>query len=536
MPDLKIAVAQLNPIVGDVEGNAAKIAAAYEAAGADLLVTPELALSGYPPEDLVLRREFTARLEEKIEFLKRLTAGRAGALLVGTPLLQGNDLYNAALLLENGEIRATVTKRHLPNYGVFDEARVFMAGGPAPVVIVGGHRLGIMICEDMWFADCAADLKSQGAQLLIVPNGSPYEKEKKEQRSRHALARASETGLPLLYAHQVGGQDELVFDGASFLVHDNKVHQIAPDFEEALVTIGWREQNGILAPALIPAVTQLRGEEAVYRALVLGLGDYVRKNKFPGVILGLSGGVDSALAAALAVDALGADKVRAVMMPSPYTSRESLEDAAACAALLGIRLDIAPIATAMAGFEKMLQPVFDRHEPDTTEENVQARLRGMILMAISNKDGPMVVSTGNKSEMAVGYTSLYGDMCGGFAVLKDVYKTEVYALARWRNAQARVIPERIMTKAPSAELRHGQTDQDSLPPYEALDKILAGLIEDQASIDDIAAAGFDRKEVQRVWSMLIGSEYKRRQSPPGVKITSRSFGKERRYPITNRFK
>jgi NAD+ synthase len=557
---LKIALAQINPTVGDLAGNAELIRKARaEAAGqgADLAVATELSISGYPPEDLVLKPAFVAACREAVEALAKETGDGGPGLIVGSPWLEqaasevGHSRpFNAALLLDGGKIQTWRAKYDLPNYSVFDEKRVFRAGPLPGPVNFRGVRLGLMVCEDMWTGEVSECLEESGAEILVVPNGSPYERDKADQRLQLAVARVTETGLPLVYVNQVGGQDELVFDGGSFAMNaDCTLAAQLPMFEETVVTTewvrggagdgdAWRAADG-------PRTAPLEGAEAVYRALMLGLRDYVNKNGFPGVVLGLSGGIDSALSAAAAADALGPQRVRALMMPSPYTSRDSLADAAECADLLGIALDEVGIEPAMGAFEAMLGPLFDGLPADTTEENIQARARGLALMAVSNKLGHMVLSTGNKSEMSVGYATLYGDMCGGYNVLKDVYKTTVYQLARWRNQEhpggalgpsGRVIPERIITKAPTAELRPNQTDQDSLPPYEALDDILEGLIEHEMGVDEIAARGHEAVTVNRVWRLLENAEYKRRQAPPGVKITSRAFGRDRRYPITNAFK
>ena len=543
---LTLALAQMNPTVGDVAGNVQLVlqARAQAAAqGADLVVCPELTLSGYPPEDLVLKQSFQNSILDAVNQLAAATADNGPALLVGAPWLVGLSLHNAVLLLERGTIAAIRLKHHLPNYGVFDEARVFRPG-PLPLPIgFRGVRLGVMICEDMWYPDVAASLQQGGAEILVVPNGSPFEGDKQGQRLVQARARVMETQLPLVYVNQVGGQDELVFDGASFCLDrsGSETARLHPWLEEtAVVTFDRHDQDGwdgqgAMAPALSP-------QEMLYQALVVGLRDYVAKNRFPGVVLGLSGGIDSALAAALAADALGPDKVWCVMMPSPYTSQDSLDDAEAVARLLGCRLDTIGIAPAMETFRHMLEPLFAGKDPDITEENLQSRARGMILMALSNKFGPMVLSTGNKSEMSTGYATLYGDMCGGYAVIKDVYKTTVFDLCRWRNQHqpmaskgpaGPVMPERVITKPPSAELKPDQKDQDSLPPYEVLDGILQCLIEGELSVEDTAAKGWDEVVVRRVWRLLDRSEYKRRQAAPGVKITSRSFGRDRRYPITN---
>ena len=544
---LAIAVAQLNPIVGDIADNLAKLARVCDwAAGqrADLVVASELFVSGYPPEDLVLKPAFVAACRDAVTEFARATA-KGPAVLLGLPWLQDGKLHNAAALLAGGKIAALRFKSHLPNYGVFDEMRVFAPGPPAGPVALNGVRLGIMVCEDMWFADCAETLAESGAELLIVINSSPFESDKPGERLGHAVARARESKLPLLYVNQIGGQDELVFDGASFALQaDAKLAWRAPSWHEAKLLTRWSRGNAGWQVAPGEIVAPPTGAAEIYRALVLGLQDYVRKNRFPGVVLGLSGGIDSALTAAIAVDALGAAQVHCVMLPSPYTSQESLEDAAAVAKLLGCELRNIAIEPAMQAFDAMLEPSFAGKSPDITEENLQSRARGMALMALSNKFGWMVLSTGNKSEMSVGYATLYGDMCGGYSVLKDVYKMTVFDLARWRNAgrpegflgpAARVMPERVITKPPSAELKPNQTDQDTLPPYAILDGILECLVEREMDVAAIVARGFDEAVVRRVWRMLDRAEYKRRQAPPGVKITRRAFGRDRRYPITNGF-
>ena len=553
--ELTIAIAQTNPTVGDIPGNVARIRAARAdaaAAGADLVVYSELVVVGYPPEDLVLKQAFQEQARRAVEELAGDTADGGPALIVGAPWVDRGKLYNAMLLLQGGRIVTARYKHDLPNYGVFDEKRVFAAGpvpGPMAFPLPGGEqlRIGGMVCEDMWTGDVAEGLEESGAEILIVPNGSPFEHDKQDVRLNLAVARVTETGLPLIYCNQVGGQDELVFDGASFVLGaDRRLVAQAKGFEEDLLITRWRRDGDevwtCVEGRIEPAV---EGSEAIYQAMSLGLRDYVDKNRFPGVVLGLSGGIDSALSAVVAVDALGPERVHAVMMPSRYTSTSSLEDAEAVAQALGIRLDRVPIEPAVAAFAAMLDPIFAGRSPDITEENLQARIRGVILMALSNKLGSMVLTTGNKSEMSVGYATLYGDMCGGYSVLKDVYKTTVFALARWRNQHlatgargpvGAVIPERVITKPPSAELRADQTDQDSLPPYDELDAILQGLVEQDLSARELVAKGHDPAVVRRVSNLLDLAEYKRRQAPPGVKITRKAFGRDRRYPITNAFR
>jgi len=545
---LKIALAQLNPHEGALTANAALIRKARaEAArlGADLVVTPEFSIAGYPPEDLVRKPAFLAACEAEIASLAAETADGGPGLVVGGPWREGEKVYNALFLLEAGQIAARRAKHELPNYGVFDDKRVFDAG-PAPGPIpFRGFRLGLMICEDWWFPAVSETLSETGAEILIAINGSPFEAEKHQARLDLAVSRCVETGLGFVFVNQVGGQDELVFEGASFVMNaDRSLAHVMPMFTEGLRITEWRRDGGVLVCAageIAPALPRL---EQIYGAMVLGLRDYVNKNRFPGVVLGLSGGIDSAISAAVAVDALGADRVRAVMMPSPYTSIESLEDAAECAQLLGIRYENIGIGPAMEAFAGMLAPAFGNRPPDITEENLQSRIRGVTLMALSNKFGDMLLTTGNKSEMSTGYATIYGDMCGGYSVLKDVYKTTVFALSWWRNEnqsaiglgpKGMVMPERVITKPPSAELKPDQKDQDSLPPYDVLDAILEGLVEGEKSVDALVADGFDRALVLRVWRLLDRAEYKRRQAPPGVKITPRAFGRDRRYPITNGF-
>ncbi|NMJ44288.1 NAD+ synthase [Roseomonas sp. JC162] len=547
---LKIALAQINTThVGALTANADRIRAARaEGArlGADLVVTPEFSVGGYLPEDLVRKPAYVAACAEIIAQLAAETADGGPGLIVGGPWQDGDKLHNAAFLLEGGRIAARRAKHELPNYGVFDEKRVFDAGpvpGPIPF---RGFRIGLMVCEDWWLPTVAETLCETGAEILLSINGSPFEADKHEtQRLPLAVTRVVETGLPFVFLGQVGGQDEIVFDGASFVLNpDRSLAQLMPSFAEEVRLTEWHREGERLVckPGAIAKVPDRLGQ--VYAAMVLGLRDYVGKNGFPGVVLGLSGGIDSAISAAVAVDALGPDRVRAVMMPSPYTSGESLEDAAECARLLGIRYDTIGIGPAMDAFTSMLAPAFGNRPADITEENIQSRIRGVTLMALSNKFGDMLLTTGNKSEMSTGYATIYGDMCGGYSVLKDVYKTMVFALCRWRNAHVpagalgpagAVMPERVITKPPSAELRPNQKDQDSLPEYEVLDAILEGLIEGEKSVDALVADGFDRPTVLRVWKLLDRAEYKRRQAPPGVKITARAFGRDRRYPITNGF-
>ena len=541
-----IGIAQINPTVGDIEGNLAGIRAARRACGdCDLVVFSELVVVGYPPEDLVLRPAVLEATEAAVETLARETAS-GPALLVTSPWRAGGKIYNAAILLDEGGIAAIRFKHELPNYGVFDEKRVFAAGPLPEVTTFRGMRLGVMVCEDMWYSAVGTHLARQGAELLIVPNGSPFERGKFSQRMELATARTSETGLPLVYVNQIGGQDELVFDGGSFVVNaDGGLAARLPFWKEATATTCWIKSadrwvcEGRLAasPPSEPANT--------YQALMIGLRDYVNKNRFPGVLIGLSGGIDSAVTAAVAVDALGAGRVLGVRLPSRFTSETSQTDAADSAARLGIRLETVAIADAVGAVERALAPLFENRPRDLTEENIQARIRGLLLMALSNKFGSMLLTTGNKSEMSVGYATLYGDMCGGYSVLKDLYKTDVYALAAWRNRcvpegalgpAAAVVPDNVLTKAPTAELRPNQTDQDTLPAYAELDAILNGLVEQERSVDDIAADGHVRDIVSRTQNMLYTAEYKRRQAPPGVKTSSKSFGRDRRYPITNRFR
>jgi NAD+ synthase len=546
---LKIALAQLNPVVGDLAGNAAKLRKARSEAAvqrADLVVYPELFITGYPPEDLVRKPAFAAAARAAVEALARETGDGGPGVIVGTVWADEGKLYNSIALLDGGRIEAVRHKVELPNYGVFDEKRVFDAGPMPGPVGFRGVRIGVPICEDIWRDEVCECLQETGSEVLISPNGSPFDWPKPDQRTNVAVARVKETGLPLIYLNQVGGQDELVFDGASFVLNgDATLAAQLPAWEERVEVVEMRRANGAwrCEPAA-RAVLEER-EAAAYHACLLGLRDYVNKNGFPGVVMGLSGGVDSALVAALAVDALGPDRVHCVMLPYRYTSNVSLSDAAQCAKALGVKYDVVPIAPAVEGFLAMLGKMFAGRAPDVTEENVQSRVRGTALMAISNKFGSMVMTTGNKSEMSVGYATLYGDMNGGFNPIKDLYKTEVYRLARWRNGQVpkggmgrsgEVIPENILTRPPTAELRENQTDQDTLPPYEVLDDILACLVENEMPLKDIVARGHAVETVKKVERLLYLAEYKRRQAAPGVKISARNFGRDRRYPITNRFR
>jgi NAD+ synthase len=546
---LAIAVAQLNCTVGDISGNAEKVRRARAEAAAqdaDLVVFPELFVSGYPPEDLVLKPAFQAACRAAVEQLARETSDGGPALVLGTPWFDDGKLYNAAALLEGGAISALRFKVDLPNYGVFDEKRVF-APGPLPgPVSFRGVRFGIPVCEDIWGPEPVECIAETGGEILLVLNASPYRHGVIDERLNVAVPRVVEAGLPLIYANMVGGQDELVFEGASFALNaDRALAFQLPAFREAVVTTRWSRNGQTWRCDDGPKVAAIDADRADYAACVLGLRDYVNKNGFPGVVLGLSGGIDSALCAAMAVDALGAERVRCVMMPYKFTAQESLDDAAACAKALGVRYEILAIAPAVEGFEQVLKPAFTGLQRDVAEENLQARTRGTTLMAISNKFNLMVVTTGNKSEMSVGYATLYGDMNGGFNPIKDLYKTEVFRLARLRNGWrpdgamgpvGPVIPENIITRPPTAELRENQKDEDSLPPYAVLDPILERLIEREEPISAVVAAGFDRDTVMRVERMVNLAEYKRRQAAPGVKVTLKNFGRDRRYPITNRFR
>ena len=547
---LRLALAQLNPVMGDLAGNAKKALKGRETArslGADAVIYPELFVSGYPPEDLVQKPAFVAAVERTVEELAKATADGGPAMIIGTPWPGERRPYNSVALLDNGRIEALRHKVDLPNYGVFDEKRVFEPGPLPGPVSFKGVRLGLPICEDIWGEEVVECLEENRAEILISINGSPFERGKEDVRMNVAAARVTGSALPLIYLNQVGGQDELVFDGASFVVNsDMSLRWQLPAWQESLVLTQWRRTGKSWACEEGERTLIEDRESAIYHACVLGLRDYVEKNGFPGVVLGLSGGIDSALVAAMAADALGPKRVHCLMMPYRYTSSESLADAARCAQALGVRYDTVPIGAPVEGFCEALKPLFAGRAADITEENIQSRVRGTTLMAVSNKLGSLVLTTGNKSEMSVGYATIYGDMNGGFNPIKDLYKMEVYRVSRWRNAhvpkggfgpKGDVIPENILTKAPTAELRENQKDQDSLPPYEKLDDILQALVEEEMPLAEIVEKrGHDAATVRKIERLLYIAEYKRRQAAPGVKITSRNFGRDRRYPITNRFR
>ncbi|WP_088310480.1 NAD+ synthase [Novosphingobium sp. B 225] len=547
---LSISLAQLNQSVGDIAGNAAAMLAARErarSAGADLIVFPEMQLVGYPAEDLVLKPAFVARAAEQLEAMAQATADGGPAMLVGSIFVRDGSLHNGVALLDSGRIAEVRFKHELPNYGTFDEVRLFQPGPLPEPVVFKGVMIGLPICEDIWHPDVCRHLADFGAELLICINGSPYEIDKDTLRiDGVAKRRAVDTGLPLAYLNRVGGQDELVFDGASFVVNgDGSLAVQMNDWEEQEVTThwtrtatGWRCDKGQIAPLA-------DHPEDIYCAMVLALRDYVDRNRFPGVVLGLSGGIDSAICAAIAADALGPDRVWCVMLPSRFTSQLSLDLATDCARMIGCRYDTIPIAPAVDAFDTMLEGTFADAQVDITEENVQSRIRGVTLMALSNKFGPMLLTTGNKSEMSVGYATIYGDMAGGYNPLKDAYKMTVFAISKWRNAHrpkiglgpdGPVMPDGIITRPPSAELRPDQKDEDSLPPYPVLDALLLGLVEHEKSVDQLVSEGFDRDVVVRIERLLNLAEYKRRQAPPGVKLGTRNFGRDRRYPITNAFR
>lgn len=547
--NIRIVTAQLNPVMGDLNGNIAKIRHAREFAKqqqADLVVCPEMSVVGYPPEDLVLKPALVRDCMSKVIELANDTSDGGAALIIGSPWIENDKLFNAVLLLDQGKIQAVRYKVNLPNYRVFDEKRVFSQGQLPEPVLWRGIKLGLPICEDIWFDEVPCHLAAQGAELLICINGSPYRKNIHALRMKTFRHWQDKINIPLVFVNQVGGQDELVFDGASFSADaEGNIVQQLPAFNELNSLSEWSNQGDgwVCSDA---EKTNFPGVlEANWRALVLGLADYVNKNCFPGVVLGLSGGIDSALAAALAVDALGAQRVWCVMMPSKHTSQQSLIDAEASVQALGCRYETISIIPTIDALTTTLDPLFDGQETDTTEENLQSRARAVILMALSNKFGSMLLTTGNKSEMAVGYATLYGDMCGGFNALKDVYKTQVFELANWRNSNCpdgllgpavEVVPQNVIDKPPSAELRDDQKDEDSLPPYDVLDEMLFALVENESDIADLLARGYSKEDVRRIENLLYLAEYKRRQSPPGVKMGPRSFGKDRRYPITNKYR
>ncbi|MGQ9660315.1 MAG: NAD+ synthase [Thermochromatium sp.] len=527
----------MNPLVGDLVGNAERLIAAVRRArgqGIELLVCPELVLTGYPPEDLLLRPEFIARVEATLDRLRSEIQGIT--LVLGYPRASVGGLFNVAGVIRDGTLIAEYAKQHLPNYGVFDEKRYFQSGKGATVFEQGGLRFGLSVCEDIWWEEPTREAAEAGAQVLLNLNASPFHIGKLAERETLVARRARTHGLTILYVNLVGGQDELVFDGASFVVApDGQITHRAGAFTETMLALELNAAGVPVQGGTEPLPEWPDEEEMIYQALVLGVRDYVRKNGFEGAILGLSGGIDSALTLAIAVDALGAERVEAVLMPSRYTADMSTEDALEQARRLGVTSRIIPIEPAFQSFLDLLEPVFAGQPADVTEENIQARCRGLILMAISNKSGRILLTTGNKSEMAVGYATLYGDMAGGFAPIKDVPKTLVYRLARYRNGRSPVIPERVIQRAPSAELRPNQTDQDSLPPYDLLDAILRHYIEDDESVDAIVARGYPADVVRHVARLVDRNEYKRRQAPPGVRISQRAFGRDRRYPITNGF-
>ena len=545
---LNIAMAQLNQRVGDLAGNAGKMLEwRAKATDADLIVFPEQQLIGYPAEDLVLKPAFAARAAVELAKLAEATADGGPAMLVGSIFLDDGALYNGIALLDGGQIAAVRYKHELPNYGTFDEKRIF-ASGPLPEpMLFKGVRIGVPICEDGWLAPVSLHLKERGAELLISTNGSPYEIDKDDRRLEEVFAaRVRETGLPLMFLNRVGGQDELVFDGSSFVLNaDGAAAHRLPDWEEHLRMTHWTRGDDGWQCADGPKALWEEHPADIYSAMVTGLRDYVNSNGFPGVVLGMSGGIDSAICAAIAADALGPDRVWCVMLPSRYTSQSSLDDAAQCADMIGCRIDTIPISPAVGAFDAMLSGSFADRDVDITEENIQSRIRGVTLMALSNKFGHMLLTTGNKSEMSVGYATIYGDMAGGYNPIKDAYKMTVFAISEWRNAHkpriglgrdGPVIPDNIITKPPSAELRPDQKDSDSLPDYPVLDKMLHALVEEERSVDEVVAQGFDRDTVVRIERLLYLAEYKRRQAPPGVKLGTRNFGRDRRYPITNAFR
>ncbi|HEV7717003.1 MAG TPA: NAD+ synthase [Steroidobacteraceae bacterium] len=539
-PNLRFALAQLDLLVGDVQGNATRVVSTTRRAqaemAADLVVFPELTLSGYPPEDLLFHRGFRRQVEAA---LTRMCSeiGSTGAI-IGYPEYTGSDIYNSGALIAEGVIAANYRKSELPNYKVFDEKRYFRAGGQPAVVERKGFRIGLVVCEDMWEPGPAQMACASGAELLVVINASPYEIHKQRERESVVRSRVLDVGLPVVYVNATGGQDELVFDGNSFVMDANGVVVLrAPAFEEGLYPVDFtRDDNGKVIPLPGSIAPELADEASVYRALVLGVRDYVNKHGFPGVVMGLSGGVDSSLTLAIAVDALGAERVHAVMMPSRYTSTMSVDDAAEQARALNVKYSVISIEGMFESTLAALKGEFVGTKPDSTEENIQSRCRMLILMGISNKTGRMLLTTGNKSEMAVGYATLYGDMAGGFAPIKDCSKLLVYRVSNYRNSLGLVIPQRVIDRPPSAELRPDQKDSDSLPPYEVLDAILEAFIEEDLSVDEIVARGFERATVGRVLDLVKRNEYKRRQAPPGVRVSRRAFGRDWRYPITNGYR
>jgi NAD+ synthase (glutamine-hydrolysing) len=535
---ITLGLAQLDMIVGDVAGNTAKILdysnRARDDLRADLVIFPELSICGYPPEDLLFHFGLRKRVVTALETIR--SSIRDIAVVVGFPEYDGDKIYNACIVYHNGRILAHYRKHMLPNYSVFDEERYFTAGKEAAVFRLNGVRIGLNICEDVWRPGPAAAARAAGAEVLIAINGSPYELQSQQIREDVVRKRVNETGIPAVYVNMVGGQDELVFDGGSYAMdREGNITFRAPPFKEQLLRLELLADAAGVRPETLDVAPMQETEESVYGALVCGTRDYVRKNDFPGVVLGLSGGIDSALILAIACDALGPERVRAVMMPFRYTSTMSQEDARTQTQTLGVRYDVLPIEPMYDATVRQLRGVFEGRAEDATEENIQARCRGILLMAISNKTGRMLLTTGNKSEMAVGYATLYGDMAGGFSPIKDCSKTLVYRLARYRNSVEPVIPERVLTRPPSAELKPNQKDSDTLPPYDVLDPILAAFIEEDLSVNDITARGFDREVVTRVLELVKRNEYKRRQAPPGIRISSRAFGRDWRYPITSRY-
>ena len=545
---MKLFLAQLNNIVGDIEGNLNKAIDVLQDAkklDSDLVIFSELFLSGYPPEDLVLKKSFVSACKNALDSLITYSEEKELGVIIGLPIYEKNKLFNAAAVIDKGQLIGFSKKVNLPNYSVFDEKRVFNKNNTPEIFNFRGIKLGIPICEDIWMDNVCKELKDQGCELIISPNGSPFDKYKINQRKTIIEDRVTEVKTPFVYVNQFGGQDELVFDGSSLVMNGNKeVVFEAPSWEEntSVVEFNVSAKKFNDLPFEKAQVSDL---ENIYMAMVIGLKDYVAKNNFPGVILGLSGGIDSAFCAAVAVDALGKDKVNAYMLPSVYTSKNSLDDAKDCAKRLEIHLDSIPISNTFLSLEDSLEELFKGLPTDITEENLQSRIRGTILMAISNKIGKMLITTGNKSEVSVGYSTLYGDMNGGFNPIKDIYKTELYALANWRNlnvpknvllTKKNIIPETIISKEPTAELRDNQKDSDSLPSYDQLDQILEGLVEYELSTNELESKGFSRDEIKKVENLLYVSEYKRRQSAPGVKISLRNFGRDRRYPITNKYR